>query len=202
MINKFYMIRHGESIANAAGYASGSIDTPLTDRGRAQAEKARLVLNLLPEPPKLIVHSPLSRARDTARILDAELGLPLREDRLFSEQSFGDWAGKPWKNIREKINKGLTPPHGESWENFTARVRQGFDQLDMLPSSPVLIVTHGGVFHAVLSFHHQKIAHVPNGGLCTFSFDATASCWRVILNEIGDDGMLTTRPIEIFSVIV
>ena len=35
---KFYMIRHGQSEANAAKVFSGTVDVALTDLGRAQAQ--------------------------------------------------------------------------------------------------------------------------------------------------------------------
>ena len=44
---KFYMIRHGQSEANAAQYFSGNLDVALTDKGRAQADIARTYVEKL-----------------------------------------------------------------------------------------------------------------------------------------------------------
>lgn len=44
---RFYMLRHGQTVANAMGYLSGSLDTPLTSLGRQQAAAL----------PKLLPHA-------------------------------------------------------------------------------------------------------------------------------------------------
>ena len=66
----FYMIRHGETEANAARIMAGSIDTPLTEHGKIQADIARQVIEKITIKPAAIFHSHLSRARDTASIIN------------------------------------------------------------------------------------------------------------------------------------
>lgn len=59
----FYMIRHGETEANAAQIMAGSMDTPLTENGITQAKEAAKIVEALNIKPQAIVHSHLSRAR-------------------------------------------------------------------------------------------------------------------------------------------
>ena len=39
-MRRWIFLRHGESVANAEGWLSGQVDTPLTERGRDQARQA------------------------------------------------------------------------------------------------------------------------------------------------------------------
>lgn len=61
---RVYMIRHG-SPASTWGDAHTS-DPGLDDNGHAQAEAASKALLALPQPPKLVISSPLARCRETA----------------------------------------------------------------------------------------------------------------------------------------
>jgi len=167
-IKHFYMIRHGETTANAGGFVSGSFDTPLTDKGRKQAKEAGIILKSLKDTPKLIVHSPLSRAKETALLLNERLNLPLRENALIAERDLGDWTGFLIKEWLERRKKGLTPPNGETSEAFEKRVISGIGNIMTFPEGPVLIVTHAGVFRAFLNHYGQKIG--PTGNCHTYEF--------------------------------
>ena len=89
---RFYMIRHGQTEANAAQRMAGWLDSPLTDLGRQQADHARKKVEALEDKPQIIVHSQLSRARETAAIINANLNLPMIEDEDYAEMHAGDWA--------------------------------------------------------------------------------------------------------------
>ena len=69
------LVRHGESTGNAEGRLLGRIDSPLTERGSAQA---RSLADAVAGATRLI-SSPLARARDTAEALGT--GLPGRGGR-------------------------------------------------------------------------------------------------------------------------
>jgi probable phosphoglycerate mutase len=68
------LLRHGESEDTAKNIISGQRDVPLTDNGRNQAEEAAWKIARL--GIKRIISSDLARARDTAKIIARELGLP------------------------------------------------------------------------------------------------------------------------------
>lgn len=96
---RLYLIRHGEPSGNWG--QSPDTDPGLTDLGRKQAESAGE--RLAKTPPKLIVSSPLRRARETAiplaramnldpTIADAVAEIPTPSDIPFEQR--GDWLRK------------------------------------------------------------------------------------------------------------
>jgi len=144
---KFYMIRHGQSEANAAKYFSGNLDVSLTDKGRNQAEVARAHVEKLVDKPVQIIHSHLSRARDTATIINQNLQLPMTEISDLGEHHFGEWERESWDAKRPLFDAGENPPGGETHDEFAARVKRGLNTaLEM--DGPVLIACHGGIFRA------------------------------------------------------
>lgn len=163
---RFYMMRHGESLANVAGTLAGSIDSPLSPDGLRQAREARRIVEALPVAPVLIVHSPLSRARDTALIMNEGLRLPMHEDAGLSEIDGGDLGGQPFDILRDHIKRREDPPGGERLADFTARVGRAIARaLSILPPgdpSPILIVAHGGTFRAFGELYGVSIRGVKN----------------------------------------
>jgi broad specificity phosphatase PhoE len=167
-LKKFYMARHGETIANLEGYAAGSMDTPLTEKGREQAAALRHILSAASVVPKIIVHSHLSRARETAAILNESLKLPMLEQRDVAEWSFGDWAGQPWPLVQDRVRNGETPPNGESAGAFFRRAMKGLSEI-LRTHDQALVVTHGGVFDAFAAAYGCELASVENCHLYEFS---------------------------------
>lgn len=174
-VKLFYMIRHGETVANAGRYAAGALDTPLTETGRQQPRDQRITLEALKPRPVRIVHSPLARAVDTARILNENLALPISSNRLIAEQDYGDWARRPWDEVLPRLKARETPPNGESDTQFSTRVIKGLTEILSVPQDPVLIVTHGGVFNALMAAYDCEIQDVHNCHLYAFVPDLTGS---------------------------
>ena len=73
---KLYIVRHGQCEWNALHKVCGSTDSPLTEKGRAQAaETAALVAEMTKdEPIDLIIASPLSRALETGKAIQPACG--------------------------------------------------------------------------------------------------------------------------------
>ena len=69
----FYFVRHGESEGNAARIFTGQTDSPLTERGRRQAEA--VATELARVKVDRIVSSDLSRTRDTAEAIAKPHGI-------------------------------------------------------------------------------------------------------------------------------
>ena len=80
---RFYFIRHGETIANAANIRQGE-EGGLSEKGRAQAEQAGRSLRRF--PIKRIIASPYPRARETAAILRTHLAVPVIYSPLLAER--------------------------------------------------------------------------------------------------------------------
>ncbi|MFA5591941.1 MAG: histidine phosphatase family protein [Micavibrio sp.] len=165
----FYMIRHGESTANLQEIASGHMDVALTEKGQKQAEAARAVVESLEHKPSVIIHSNLSRARDTARIINANLGLPMYEDPSIAEQHYGEWEGQSWSITRQPTRDGVDPPGGEAHRDFQERVRGAISSFITTHPGPALIVCHGGVFRAFGALYQTRIFGIENCCLHHFS---------------------------------
>ena len=181
----FYMIRHGETTANAEGFYSGNMDVPLTDKGRKQAEEARAIVNLLDNKPKTIVHSHLSRARNTAQIINYDMQLVMHETSLLGEHNFGDWQGQSWENVQSVVKNTTDPPNGETQDEFRQRVKKGINY-SLTLESPVLTVCHGGIFRAFRKLYGQEdMPTVQNCKLYHFEPDTDQSDfpWKVNLIE-------------------
>lgn len=167
-IKHFYMIRHGETEANAAKIMAGSIDTPLTQRGIAQAQGVREIVKTLEIKPTKIIHSHLSRARDTARIINESLMIPMHEDPDYAEMHAGDWEGVTYAKCRTLLSGWQNPPNGETHDTFQERIKTAKNRA-LQSSDPVMIVCHGGVFRAFLRLHNIESYGVQNCKLYEFT---------------------------------
>ena len=144
----FYMVRHGETEANKARIMAGSLDSPLTDTGKEQAIAAQDIVTSLEIKPTAIVHSNLSRARDTANIINEALNVPIHEEEDLAELYAGDWEGVPYDECSDLLTGWPDPPNGETFQDFCARIKRGKKRALEAYDGPVLIVSHGGVFRA------------------------------------------------------
>jgi len=169
-MNSFYMLRHGQTVANARDFLAGSIDSPLTTLGRQQALALLNLLPHLPQKPSVVIHSPLSRSRDTARTINQNLQLPLVEMAEFAEQCFGDWEENlSWNEAKSLMQRGISPPNGETLLDFQNRVMAGIAKINTLAPSPALIVSHGGVFDALAAYYGCRLPDVENCQLYEFA---------------------------------
>lgn len=148
------LIRHGRTDWNRAGLLQGRTNRPLEP-----GEPERLSDLTLPEAwiSADVVSSPLSRARDTARIIS---GTEPKTDVRLTEMSFGDWEGNSGHDLRADPNSGFRdveywgwnyrPPNGETPYEVWTRVSNALDEL----SNDTLIVCHMIVMRVVLAKAH------------------------------------------------
>ena len=87
---QLYVVRHGETDANAEGRYQGSLDIDLNERGVLQAQELRV---RLPAQIDTVIVSPLRRAQQTAAIVFADDGLELRTREAFRERGVGVFEG-------------------------------------------------------------------------------------------------------------
>ncbi|AMN79742.1 MULTISPECIES: histidine phosphatase family protein [Pseudomonas] len=148
-----YVVRHGETWANAEHRYLGALDPELTERGREQAAS---LSKKLPSGIEVLIVSPRVRAQQTAQILNGELNLELLTMGEFRERDVGVFEGltqaeakamhpQLWaQNITRQWAVG--PTGGESIADVVARVHQGLVELAALyPERVVLLVAHGFV---------------------------------------------------------
>jgi broad specificity phosphatase PhoE len=142
-----WLIRHAETEWSRSGQHTGRTDVPLTDAGREFA--VALGKRLRGHEFALVLSSPLSRARDTARLA----GLPepeLRDDLL--EWDYGEYEGRTTKDIRaERPGWYLWTdgaPGGETADEVAARVDRVIAEI-LTVDGDVAIVAHGHVLRAL-----------------------------------------------------
>ena len=123
----FYFLRHGETDWNKQGLLQGHTNIPLNETGRRQAREIIPVLEKL--PIDRIIASTLSRAQETAQIVNAVLNKPFAEDSQLWERHFGDFEGKTVDviaamkesaNGENEENGYPCPPNAESYADLKA----------------------------------------------------------------------------------
>lgn len=153
-----YLVRHGKTASTEARLVSGSLDDPpLSDTGIAHSQlAAQAIDNLaarhnLPKP-RLVVHSDLLRAAQTAEVISSTLEVPTRPDARLREISFGQWEAKPMSEI-EGSNKAQVeswrgsvteaPPGGEAISALERRVKLSLtDIVEEFKGEAAVVVAH------------------------------------------------------------
>jgi probable phosphomutase (TIGR03848 family) len=91
------LIRHGLTQLTGPVLAGRTPGVHLDERGKAQA--AALAERLAGLPLVTLVSSPLERCRETAAPAAKVLGLKVAVDRRLIECGYGDWTGRPLKEL-------------------------------------------------------------------------------------------------------
>lgn len=174
---KVYLVRHGESEANTKGLFSGVTDTPLTDFGRKQAREISDFLSktIFEE----IYSSPLSRAYETASLINEKHHNNIIIIDGLIEMNFGIFEGLSYKEIKSRYpdltkawqlkSSEFVFPEGESLIKFYKRIVLSYEEIiKNSKSDSILIVAHSGVIRSILaneiseSFSHYWKYRVDN----------------------------------------
>lgn len=155
------LARHGETDDNRQPIRfQGFRDTPLNDTGRAQARELAERVAARAEPIRSLWSSDLSRARDTAEIVGAHIGLEPRLDPRLREANRGRWEGYTFEEIKRsepeefaawmRGGPGWRFPGGESLKEQQDRVLAALADVESAGELPALAVCHGGSIRVVL----------------------------------------------------
>lgn len=173
------LIRHGQTDWNREDRMQGSSDIPLNDTGRAQAREAASAL--AGRHWDAIVSSPLSRARETAEIIAAELGLPLGPAYPeLVERDYGPHEGDNSTDcIRRYPNRDY--PDAETLDEVVERGLAGLERISAdLPNADVLVVAHGTIIRYTLA----RLAGHPVDGILNATVSTVErepdGAWRVL----------------------
>ena len=156
------LLRHGRTTANTGGVLAGwtpGIELDETGRAQVQAVAARLA----PVPLAAVVSSPLERCVQTASAVAEGRELELQTDDRLGEARYGDWTGRPlkelvkeplWKVVQQHPSAAVFPgAEGEGLAQTQARavaaVREWNAKLG--PDAVWLACSHGDVIKAVLA---------------------------------------------------
>jgi broad specificity phosphatase PhoE len=151
---RIHLIRHGQTASNA-GRVFQLPETPLSEHGRDQAD--RLAARLAGSGISLVLASDFARAAATAERIAAATGAPLELEPLLQERNFGALRGRPYGELgAEAFAADFTPPGGESWPVFEARVDLAWRRIRALAErceGSLAVVTHGLVCYSLASRH-------------------------------------------------
>lgn len=162
LVTTLILLRHGRTTANASGVLAGwTPGVRLDETGEAQV--AAVGARLAPVPLAAVVASPLERCQQTAGAVLAGRELELQTDDRLGECRYGDWTGKPikdllkeplWKVVQQHPSAAVFPgPEGEGLAQTQARavaaVREWNARLG--PDAVWLACSHGDVIKAILA---------------------------------------------------
>jgi len=193
------IVRHGETALNAARVLQPA-DTPLSERGLAQAD--RVARRLAPLDISAILSSDLPRAVTTAEAIARARRVPLHTSDLLQERNFGSLRGLPIDSLGvDPLTMEDAPPDGESEPAFVRRVERAFARVLAFRAEaggPVVVLTHGLVIRALLRHHlgmgadRLRSLHIGNTAVTIASADpphpiALLNCVAHLSESHADD---------------
>jgi broad specificity phosphatase PhoE len=156
-IRRLVLLRHGQTDYNVAGRMQGHLDSILTETGVEQA--AAVAPEIARLAPDRVISSDLRRAVDTAELVSAACGLPVKYDARLRETHLGEWQGRTVAEIEDgwpgaiatwRSDPAWAPPGGESRIEVVRRSLPVVEELDEEyatgePDITVVLVAHGGL---------------------------------------------------------
>ncbi len=156
-MNRLYLVRHGENPANITKeFSSRYVDYSLTPKGILQAQQTAEYF--VDKRIDAVYASPLKRARETAEIIGARLGLPVAVMDNFREVDVGELESRPptrenWaahNAIVECWMRGQPEaefPGGDHYVRLWSRMRAGVERIAAGGDGRnLVVVAHGGIF--------------------------------------------------------
>jgi len=202
-----HLLRHGETVT--PDRLCGRTDVAVTAKGHAS-----VVRRLGALAPQRLISSPRQRAQRPATEHAEVHGVALNIDPRWAEIDVGIWEDRTFADIRANDGERfaayaaspetVTAPDGETWQDFTSRIRGGLsDLIGAAPSpagaadegAPPTIVCHAGVIRAVLSeacgFTARQAWAIHVGYACLVTMkvglDDTGKLWGQLISLSQDD---------------
>lgn len=172
---KLYLVRHGETSANAQGLYCGISDLSLTETGVYQAfSLAKLLADCHFDQ---LITSGLVRTQQTAKTIIGQRQIEQHSIAAFNEINFGDWelrhhseiAKNDADNYRRWCHdwQNVAAPNGESFNQFKQRVQLAFGELlQRHQGQDLLLVLHQGTLRAIM----LSLLQMPAIGFWQFNF--------------------------------
>ena len=182
-----YFARHGETEANVEHRFQGRNDTPLTARGRIQAQMIAAILAgcIKDKHVPHFVSSPLPRTRTTTEMILDALGLPrvYDTDARLMEIDLGSWSGLTdaearaldpamWdKRVHDKWNVRV-PGGGENYAMVADRLIDWAKELDR----DTVAISHGAATRILRGLFQglswEEMSNLDERQDCLFRYEA------------------------------
>ena len=188
------LIRHGQSRGNAERRFGGHTATPLSARGRNQAQATARTLKS--ESLTAIYSSDLARAMETAQPLAKLTGLHVNGTSAFRERSVGVMEGLTFEEAAEKHPEQYAAllrrdfehvlAGGESYRQLLDRSREKLDHIiDKHRGGKIAVFSHTGTI-CILALHLMGALDAPELRPVWIS---TANC-GITRFELRSDGFV------------
>ena len=160
-----FLVRHGQTQANAQQYVGGSTDDPLTERGHEQASQVAEHLKTAAASATAIYTSPLRRAQETAGHISNATGLSLEVVEPLMEWDAGDWERLNYSDIPKQkgfkfehlLDLAWAPPGGETMGSVQTRVVATTQELaSRHVGQCIIVVSHGTALGLLLAKLFQE----------------------------------------------
>ena len=163
------LIRHGQSRGNAERRFGGHTATPLSARGRNQAQTTARTLKS--ESVTAIYSSDLARAMETAQPLAKLTGLQINETIAFRERSVGVMEGLTFEDAAQQHPEQYAAllrrdfeyvlSGGESYRQLLDRAREKLDEIiEQNRGGRIAVFSHTGTI-CILALHLMGALDAP-----------------------------------------
>jgi probable phosphoglycerate mutase len=190
---KLYLVRHGESATNLIN-ATSKYDTPLTEKGKKDAENAGKILK--GNFDRVFV-SPYLRAIQTRQYALPDVNAEILD--CIREFYLGDVEGMLYEDLYKRYPlfkshcavDDFTSYGGESYAQVRERVREFMSFLQSIDAERVVAFSHAGY---ILTFFDEVMGRdgkpgrnisISNGSVSVFSFNG--SKWKVEAFNVTSD---------------
>lgn len=185
-MNRFFLIRHGETEQNKQNIIQGRMDNPLNETGKSQAFHVASWFQHHAISLDWIVSSPLIRAKETATIVKDSLAMsqPLQFHNGLIERNFGFYDGKPIQADYFDHVIQETIPGMEKHQELEERVLQAIDEIALKhPHQTIALVCHSHVIKALfvrIKPHFTYRSYLKNGSIHECLYDPLTKQFDII----------------------
>ena len=153
MTTTLYLVRHGETVDNAAHIMQGQTPGELNDKGIAQAEE--VAARMADHPIDVFVSSDLKRSIQTCEIIARPHHAEVITTPLLRERDWGGFTGKFIPSLPQDPKDW--PDDIESIERMKSRAQNFITWLRVTyPGKTILAVGHGIINKALQSVYFRR----------------------------------------------
>lgn len=183
------LIRHGETLWNKEGRVQGSSNIELSDVGIQHSRQ--LAESLKDTPIHSIYSSPLSRAQETARIINQYHNAPIYLESGLMEMDQGNFEGLTFQELmaceKDFLKKWIADPasvkmpNGESLHELQARAWKVIENITIEPCC-IVVVSHSFTIASILckvkniSLSEFRSVHVDTASKTIVRFQDGSTC--------------------------